>query len=304
MGEAAPSTTSSLQKGMALLFVATSLVTLVVSMLPSCGGPPEKTCFADRVNALGATDDAGPNRRCTTCLQTKNAPKACCDAVGACTDDPENKCVSSVQAAHRCVLEGGASEESRCKGLLTNDKAKTLYSCMRSNCADECEVPSCDLDPGVILFANPVCDRCLGGSCCESINACYGQRRCKQIVECITTNCPRTLGPSMTILGNAGAEVIETVRQAVCEGKDVPGGEGSGACLQRCLDDFAPRDERGTIDDLNARCLAFGVYACGAKAGCGPKCLRPDGGSYGTGAWPEDDPALDAGGAIPDAGAD
>ncbi len=276
---------------MVLVFVTMSIVTAGVSMLPSCGGPPDKTCFADRVNALGVSEDAGPNRACTTCLQTKNAPKACCDAVGACDEDPEKECVRDFQAAHLCVVDGGASEESRCKGLLTNEKSKTLYACMRSNCGPECGVPSCDLDPAVILFANPVCDKCMGGSCCEKINTCYRDRGCKLIVECIAKNCPRTLGPSMTSLGGAGPDTIESIRKAVCTGTDVPEGPGVSACLQRCLDDFAPTGELGTTDDLNARCLAFGVYACGAEASCGPKCMRPDGGPYsGSGEWPEDDP--------------
>ena len=290
-----PMPSAARRKAMMLVFVATSVVIGAVSMLPSCDGPPEKTCFADRVNALGVAEDAGPNRACTTCLQTKNAPKSCCDAVGACDDDPTKECVPSFRAAHLCVVHGGPSEESRCKGLLTNEKAQTLYSCMRTNCGPECGVPSCDLDPAVILFANPVCDDCMGGSCCEKINACYRDRRCKLIVECITKHCPRTLGPSMTLLGNAGSEAIESIRSGVCSGTDVPGGEGSNACLQRCLDDFAPTGDAGTTDDRNARCLAFGVFACGAEASCGPKCMRPDGGAYsGDEEWPEDNPEGDA----------
>jgi hypothetical protein len=190
------------------------------------------------------------------------------------------------------VLDGGPSEESRCRDLLTNEKAKTLYTCMRSNCAAECKVPSCDLDTEVGVLVSPACDNCMGGTCCEKINECYGDRRCKNVVECIVRNCPRTLGPSMTALGESGPEMIERVRQGVCSGQPVPGEMGPGACLQRCLDDFAPQGELGTDVDLNARCLAFGVYACGAQAGCGPKCMRPDGGAYSGGEWPEDNPEL------------
>jgi len=282
--------------GLAVVFAVTSLVTCVISTLPSCGGPPSKTCFADRVNAFGIDDDAGPHRACTNCLQTKNAPKACCDAVGACDEDPEKECVPSFQAAHRCVIEGGASEESRCRGLLTSEKAKTLYSCMRSNCGSECGVPSCDLAPDVGVFVNPGCDSCMGGGCCEKINECYLDRRCRNVVECIVRKCPRTLAPSMTALGESGAEGIELVRQGVCSGQLVPGDTGPGPCLQRCLDDFAPGGDEGTTDDQNARCLAFGVYACGAQAGCGPRCEVPDGGAFsGDEEWPEDNPVPDAG---------
>jgi hypothetical protein len=256
-----------------------ALIASVVSALPSCNGPPSKTCFGDRVNALGVTEDSGPDRECTTCLQAKNAPNACCDAVGACDEDPSKQCVPSFQAAHLCIADGGPSEESRCKQLLTNDRSEKLYECMRANCGPQCRIPSCDLDQAVILFANPVCDRCVGGSCCEKINKCYENRGCKLIVECITKNCTGTLGPSMTELGLAPPEQRKAIQDAVCAGNEIPG-SAPGSCLQRCLDDFAPTGDGGTKDDKEARCNAFGVYSCGAEAKCGPKCMRPGSGPY------------------------
>ncbi|HVH45555.1 MAG TPA: hypothetical protein VM925_24545 [Labilithrix sp.] len=287
---ASPSSVSATRRVVLLLAGLTVLLASVVSALPSCGGPPDKTCYADRVNALGVEEDAGPQRECTNCLQAKNAPKACCDAVGACDEDPSKECAPSFKAAHLCLVEGGPSEESRCKGLLTNDRSKNLYSCMRANCGRECRIPSCDVDPAVVLFANPGCDSCVGGACCEQINKCYGSRRCKLIVECITTHCTRTLGRSMTDLGLVPPEELAAVRNAVCSGQnDVEGGSGPGACLERCLDDFAPSGDGGTADDYSARCDAFEVYACGARAKCGPKCMRPDSGPYsGEEEWPED----------------
>ncbi|MBX3217286.1 MAG: hypothetical protein KF850_34970 [Labilithrix sp.] len=275
---------------LALLFTVVTVGVGVIVTLPSCDGPPDRTCFAERVHALGVDEDAGPDRACTTCLQTRNAPRACCDAVGACQDDPSAECVPSFQAAHRCVIEGGSSEEARCKGLLTNDRSRNLYACMRGNCGRECGVPSCDLDPAVILFANPSCDGCIGGSCCEKINACYESRPCKLALECITKHCTRTLGASMTRLGEASPELRLAARDAVCAGRMPDGVAGPGACVERCLDDFAPGDG-GTLEDLGARCLAFDVYTCGAEASCGPKCVRPDAGPYsGETEWPEDAP--------------
>ncbi|MBN9162142.1 MAG: hypothetical protein BGO98_08930 [Myxococcales bacterium 68-20] len=283
-------TRSSLSKRLlALVFTGCSLVIGVVSALPSCNGPPDKTCFADRVHALGVDEDtdAGPDRACTRCLQTRNAPNACCDAVGACDEDPTKQCVPAFQAAHRCVIDGGPSEEARCKALLTNGESKRLYACMRSNCGKECNVPSCDLRTDVDLIVKPECDNCMGGFCCEKINACYESRRCKVILECITKHCPRTLGPAMTRFALAPAELQDAGSKAVCEGVPSSGDDGPGACLQRCLDE----GDRGTEDDQRARCLAFGVFECGAKAGCGAKCVQPDAGPYsGDGPWPEEDP--------------
>ena len=277
------------RSGLAIVFLATGLVTGVISALPSCDGPPGKTCFADRVNVLGVSEDAGPSKECTTCLQTRNAPHACCDAVGSCDDDPDKQCVPAFQATHRCVIEGGATAEPRCKSLLTNDRSKSLYSCMRTNCGRECGVPSCDLDPAVVLFENPTCDSCVGSACCDKINACYKDRTCKLVIECITEHCPNTLGPSMSAFGSAASDARSETSTAVCAGKPFPDGNIIPAhdCLQRCLDDFAPSGDAGTPDDQTARCLAFGVFACGAGASCGAACT---GGPYnGNQPWPEDD---------------
>jgi hypothetical protein len=279
-------------RGLALVFVASSVLIGVIGGLPSCDGPPSKTCFADRVNALGVTEDSGPNRACSTCLQTKNAPKACCDAVGACDEDPEKKCADGFKAAHLCVLEGGTSQsnEQRCKELLTNDRSKTLYACMRSNCAEECGgVPNCDLDPGVELFANPSCDTCVNDACCEKRNACHQNRSCRLVVQCITTRCPRTLGTAMNALSGLPDEIYRAVNDAVCSGKPLDTGADTGAataCIQRCLNDRPADSEGGST----ALCLAVGVFACGSQAGCASRC-GPDSGTYSNeGEWPEDNP--------------
>jgi hypothetical protein len=265
-----------------------------VIILPSCSGLPDKTCFGDHVNAL-VRDDAGPDPECTSCLQDQG----CCDRVGTCDD--EQGCAESFKTTHRCVVEGGASEESRCKGNLSSDSSKKLYDCMRGSCGKQCGIPHCSLDRAVVLFANPTCDRCMGGACCQQINACYANRGCKLVIECITAHCPRTLGPSMTALGKAAPGTAANVSAAVCAGNDDPGGAGPGPCLKRCIDDFAPEGSLGTTDDREARCLAFSVYACGAEEKCGPACGLPDAGPYARpGEWDEDQVG-GPGSSIPDA---
>lgn len=260
--------------------------TALAIVTAACDGPPEKTCYADHVNALGAEGDAGPQRDCTVCLQTKNAPKACCDAVGACDEDPSQQCATSFKAAHACVADGGANEESRCKALLTNDLSKNLYACMRGTCGKECGIPSCTLEPGVPLIANAQCDSCVGGACCERINTCNGNRRCKLIFDCITTSCMASFGTSMTELALASPDERRAARDGVCGGGPAPAGD---ACLQRCLDDFASGGPSATPDDLEARCEAFDVYACGAEASCGAKCIAPDAGEQQDADAPRDE---------------
>jgi hypothetical protein len=128
----------------------------------------------------------------------------------------------------------------------------------------------------------------MGGACCTEINACYESRRCKLILECITAHCPRTLGPSMAGLGEAPPGTAERMSAAVCNSGAGPEGE-SPPCIQRCLDEFAPVGDSGTTDDEAGRCLAFSVYACGAREKCGPVCGAAEAGAYSQRAeWLED----------------
>ncbi|MDF2692092.1 MAG: hypothetical protein K0S65_475, partial [Labilithrix sp.] len=190
--------------------------------------------------------------------------------------------------------DGGSSQlkEERCKEeLLTNDRSKTLYACMRSNCAEECGgVPNCDLDPDVELFANPSCDSCVNDACCEKRNACHKNRSCRLVVQCITNHCPRTLGTAMNALSGLSDEMYQAVNDAVCSGKPLDTGADTGAataCIQRCLDEFATDGEGGST----ALCLAVGVFACGSQAGCASNCTLTDAGTYSNeGEWPEDNP--------------
>jgi hypothetical protein len=289
-----PSMPSPYRKAAAAFAFASILVAGGVASLPSCTGLPDKTCFGDHVNALRTADDAGPDQECTTCLQ-----RQCCDRVGQCAED--EACVTGFRSAQSCVVERGRSEEGNCKASLTTPASENLYKCTREKC-QVCGLPSCTIDQAVLLIATPTCDRCMGGACCGELNACYQSRGCKLIIECITKHCPRTLGPQMQGLGEAPPQVIAQAQTEFCDRKTDSIAQ-PGPCLQRCLDDFAPPD--GTRDDLEARCLAFKVYACGAQAKCGPKCDQSDAGPYsGEGAWPEDNPATHDASTSADAGTD
>lgn len=254
-------------------------VAAAIAIAASCTPLPSKTCYAQRVNAFegdAAADD------CTSCLQTS----ACCDLVGECGDD--QTCIDNFRATQSCVALGGPGKEADCKSNLQSPKSQALYSCMRKPCGRQCGIPSCNLDPAVVLIVDPACDRCLTGACCDSINACYGNRQCKLFLECITQHCPVSLGTSMTKAGAQPHDEIVSASHAACnEGGTFDPVFDPGPCLDRCLNAFAPDDDASTADDHEARCLAFGVYTCGAGAGCGPTCLNDGGASEGT-PYPED----------------
>lgn len=272
-----------------LVALATLAPPAVVSVATvACNSLPDGVCFADRVNGL-VLDGGVTSRACTSCLQQK-----CCDQVGVCQDDPA--CANTFREAHRCVTEAGAGSESECTSPLLSSAtpSRQLYDCMRSNCGGPvapeapCGISNCDVDEAVVLLANARCDRCLSGSCCQELNECYKDRRCKLTVECIVHECRAELGADMNVLTAAGLDTIRAVRSAVCQGsdlvldgdvvEDVADAAVTGACIERCLVEYAPF-VNGTADDANARCRAFEVFACGAANRCGDPCTEPDAGT-------------------------
>lgn len=272
----------------ALLFVFAVVLagSAAIVTQPACGDIPNKTCRGDQVNALVSDggDDASPND-CTTCMQSE-----CCDLLGACGEDEQ--CAAEMKQTQRCLIERGPSKQGECKQNLDGGASKALFGCIRTPCGPSCGIPSCDVDPAVTLFLSPSCDKCITGACCEQINACYKNRRCQLFLECVTNHCPKTTGPSLTQIGTYPAAALEAFEQTVCgTGASRPAPEDDpfdpGACLNRCLNEFAAPD--GGLPDENraASCLAVGVYVCGAKSGCGPEC-SVDAGEL-VGPYPEDD---------------
>src|SRR5262249_6216758 len=128
----------------------------------------------------------------------------------------------------------------------------------------------------------------LGGACCKPINDCYGDRRCKLVIECISEHCPNTFGSSLTAFGTLPPNIISQAVDTVCGGQTPP--VPLPACLHRCLDEFAPDigTDGGSAADQASRCSAFKVFACGAGAKCGPACTVPEGGVGLSGPYPED----------------
>jgi hypothetical protein len=255
-----------------VVLVAIAVAGGALIALPSCEGLPSKTCFGEHANALTAEGGAAV-ASCTSCLQEK-----CCDLVGRC--DEQQGCIAAFRTAHKCVLDNGPDDESRCidplggKGQLGRD----LYDCMRARCGAgrvpdaPCGISSCNADPSVVLFATPRCDRCISGSCCQEVNECYADRRCKLALECILRDCKDTVGGDMSAFADAGAAAVRAVLDSACAVN--PGNVGAlvgGRCIVACVEAFAPFDG-GTADDRRARCLALGTYACGAEHACGPEC--------------------------------
>jgi hypothetical protein len=259
--------------GVVLLIAA-----LVISTSCDAFTIPTKDCHGTDVNRFDRPE-AGPNveqHPCSACLSAK-----CCDDVGRCEE--LEGCPSKVIAAHKCV-SANRPEEARCIESL-DDRGRNLYGCMRRSCGGECDVPSCEIERSAALFATADCDRCMTASCCPEINECYKNRRCKLILECVSSRCGDDLGRLMIEFGRGGDEAIDAGSKEACtpftpdSGPPDGGGQpaGGSSCVANCLDAFAT-DDGGPYDDADARCKAFLVFACASRPAnnCGPRCLPPN----------------------------
>jgi len=253
---------------------------------------PRGTCHPELVDAidpaLTVTPSAGPTAaQCETCLEDH-----CCDAVGHCDDEPN--CESAVRSAHQCVLQGGATRETACVNEIGTARGLDAYRCMRDQCGDACGLPVCHVDPAVGLILSPTCDACFANSCCAELNACAGNRACQLMTECILNRCGPAFGPT---LAATPLDQLDQRISAVCSGAPGPPGiDGSGVsltCVDECFQDFANQKYvQGPFGDVTQQsgCLAFKVYACGARAQCGPACTLEAGGSDASADAPGDAP--------------
>jgi hypothetical protein len=243
---------------------------------------PRETCNAKDVTALLSGTDVDP--ACKACLEDQ-----CCDDVGYCVKDEAASCAARVKETHACVLGAGlrgALEERACKAHLGDSHhAQSLYACMRGHCGPDCKLPVCQLNPAALQFGAPSCDRCVTSSCCEQVNACYGSRTCKLALECIVKNCGRDLADDFK---RAKTVDLGIIQQQACtsgppDGATVSDGGDQiiGPCVRDCLVAYASTSADGVDDPTTeAGCLAFNVFACGARADCAADCaVATDAGS-------------------------
>ncbi len=214
---------------------------------------------------------------CSSCLD-----KACCDAVGACEAEGAG-CTKALVDGHSEILAAGVDatrKEAEVRRRFATPAQRNAYECMRKDCSGPCALPVCEVDNAVTLVVNAACDACLSGACCNAINACYQDRPCRLAIDCVTQECAADFGPSVTRTDPARLPAIEaTICDAdgpprVGDGAPPPGAEDFGPCISRCLFEYAVTPERPERTAVSA-CLAFRVYACGARARCGDACTLP-----------------------------
>jgi hypothetical protein len=239
--------------------------------------------------------DPNATKPCADCIE-----KRCCDPVGWCEDQGAD-CVNPVRDMFDCVRKNGSTSdaESACVNTLSgNAKAKSAYVCMRDQCGAACKLPSCRVDTAANLIGSAQCDSCFTGACCAELNACYGNRACKLITDCITERCADSLGLGLQLAEQAGLGDYEAGTDPSCTQNAPPTKElavGPVKCVFDCIGEFGPLDQAGQFDPASgAYCLSTKLFACGTRAGCGAKCAI----AGGDAAAPVDADAPDA----PDAG--
>lgn len=247
--------------------VTAALVSAAIAASTACDVFTRETCRAGDLVALAGEASAA----CTKCLERA----ATCDTVGNCVEIGGD-CIGPVRAAHACVQDAAAAskaaeEEGACTKDLTG-AARGTYDVMRASCGRECLLPVCKVDPSAVSFGAPDCDRCITSACCEQINACYGNRTCKLIIECIAA-CPNALieGPALP----PGRDPCTSDD----DGAGRPGGPGGDAgdagadCVSRCLSSYADHELRQAPDaGPGARCLAYSIRSCALGARCASRC--------------------------------
>jgi hypothetical protein len=213
-------------------------------------------------------DDAGTaDTRCGRCLEDH-----CCDLVGVCGQ--KAGCADTVNHVQGCVLGAGlrgARDEASCatkSDLAGQPEANDVYRCMRDSCGSQCGLPVCQVEKAAVLIHNAKCDQCFSGSCCRQLNACYGSRACKLMIECIDRECGDELGTSLKTLSLGSDEAH------LCAAATAPPDFHGPECVRRCMCRYKDNDQGlPPVGAPRPFALAGEVYGCGAVAGCGDDCL-------------------------------
>lgn len=241
---------------------------------------PAETCNPATLDAKQYTSEGDTN--CTRCLEDH-----CCDVVGVC--ERKEGCAEHVSGLHSCVLSAGlqgAREETKCAAerLAGDPEAADAYRCMRDRCGVQCGLPVCRVTEAAALIQSAKCDQCFAGACCGQLNACYGSRACKLMVECISVECGKELGPSMTELAGLapGVHVAPPSRklaEVLCseDGAGTARNFRPPACVRTCLCRYKDNDQGlpPANPELLPLTMALRIFDCGVTANCGPECSVP-----------------------------
>lgn len=255
-------------------FMLAVISVVSLSLETSCRhlGPIER-CRGSTVNRRFVPNTTTPENACTACIES-----TCCDLIGDCQS---TECANEVAETHACVQDAGraaAIREPECRDNLRGDQSKKVYQCMRDNCDDECQLPTCRLDPLVPPLGELECDRCFAQGCCDLMNECTKNRTCLLALRCIVDECSADFPVE---LGIGQARAAEQRRELLCSSGGPPPDvvidddvRGPG-CFARCIQKtFVENDE----ESIEARCLAAKINECGAAVDCGRFCRAHDAG--------------------------
>jgi hypothetical protein len=178
----------------------------------------------------------------------------------------------------RCALGSGLIAENDA-GQLANPEAYALYQCMRDPCGSQCGLPSCKVDQAAQLIVNASCDECFAGGCCAPLNACYGDRACKLMFECMINECGNEFWHDLEDQTPPASD--NPVLPDICSTTPPKPVAGIPACELACICRYRNNDPGLPPLDpaMIPANLATAVYGCG-KGRCASACTpTADGGA-------------------------
>jgi hypothetical protein len=254
-------------------FALATISVVSLSFETSCKhiGPVDR-CSGKSVNRRFVPGTTTPEDVCTECIEA-----TCCDLIGDCQG---TDCANEVAQTHACVEDAGRAasiEEPACRvQFLKGTRSESVYQCMRDNCDDECQLPTCRLDPLVPPLGDLECDRCFAQGCCSLMNECAKNRTCLLALSCIVDECRDQFSSE---LGAAALDAVTARKNFICDGGVPPNGAGEGGpgfdgvgggCFRSCIEkSFVPKNEESS----QASCLAAKINECGAAVDCGKHCV-------------------------------
>ena len=251
-------------------------VGLAVAASSSCTfNLPSDTCDPTKLHGGPLMGPVSGDSVCNRCLEDQ-----CCEKVGNC--DHATRCMDTVSAVHACVIDAGrmgAQSEDGCamhEMLGQSPAADQTYRCMRDSCGNECGLPVCKVDPAARVIQSAGCDRCIASSCCSELNACYANRACKLMIECIVNDCGRQLGEGLLEDPLQGPlDAGDVAAFDACAPPSAVNGAHAPPCVGSCLCEYMFNDPglAPSTDEQRPALLARAVYTCAQQAKCGQPCV-------------------------------
>jgi len=155
---------------------------------------------------------------CNACMT-----QSCCARDMACSNHAD--CLTLVSCVKSCAPSNQTCV-STCRNQTQNGIADydNLIDCMTTSCTPVCGATEGGTSCGAFVFTNPVCDACVGRSCCTEEGVCSSNADCLALVQCTSVcqnNDPVCIADCQTQHPNGSADykLLAQCIQTSCGGQ-------------------------------------------------------------------------------------